>query len=77
MAKTIERELRRRQTMHQLNETGKSGKQLHQALKSSDNERIALRLSAARSKTSNLTGRSGTRRIRVVPAPGGFAYVED
>jgi hypothetical protein len=63
--------------MHQLNETGKSGKQLHQALKSSDNEHLARRLSATRSKTSNGTGHSGTRRVRVVPAPGGFAYVED
>ena len=63
--------------MHQLNETGKSGKQHHQALKNSENGRIALRLSAARSTTSNGTGRSGTHRVRVVPAPGGFAYVED
>jgi hypothetical protein len=63
--------------MHQLNETGRSGEQHHQALKNSENGRIALRLSAARSKTSNGKGRSGTRRVRVVPAPGGFAYVED
>ena len=63
--------------MHQLNETGKSGKQHHQALKVSENGHIALRLSAARSKTSNGTGSTGTRRVRVVPAPGGFAYVED
>jgi hypothetical protein len=63
--------------MHQLNETGRSGEQHHQALKNSENGRIALRLSAARSKTSNGTSRSGTRRVRVVPAPGGFAYVED
>ncbi|MDQ5830478.1 MAG: hypothetical protein M3324_11620 [Actinomycetota bacterium] len=62
--------------MHQ-NEKGKSGKQHHQALKNSENGRIALRLSAVRSKTSNGTGSSGTRRVRVVPAPGGFAYVED
>jgi hypothetical protein len=62
--------------MHQLNETGKSGEQ-HQALENSENGRIALRLSAARSKTSHGTDRSGTRRVRVVPAPGGFAYVED
>jgi hypothetical protein len=62
--------------MHQ-NEKGKSGKQHHQALKVSENGHIALRLSAARSKTSNGTGSSGTRRVRVVPAPGGFAYVED
>lgn len=63
--------------MHQLNETGRSGEQHHQALKNSENGRIALRLSAVRSKTSNGTGSSGTRRVRVVPAPGGFAYVED
>jgi hypothetical protein len=62
--------------MHQLNETGKSGEH-HQALKNSENGRIARRLSAGRSKTSNGTGRSGTRRVRVVPAPGGFAYVQD
>ncbi len=62
--------------MHQ-NEKGKSGKQHHQALTVSENGRIALRLSAVRSKTSNGTGSSGTRRVRVVPAPGGFAYVED
>ena len=63
--------------MHQLNETAKSSEQHHQALKDSENERIARRLSAARSKISIRTGRSGTRRVRVVPAPGGFAYVED
>jgi hypothetical protein len=63
--------------MHQLNKTGKGGKQHHQALKTSENWRIAQRLSAVRSKTSNGTGSSGTRRVRVVPAPGGFAYVED
>ncbi len=62
---------------HQLNETGKSGKQHHRALKDSENGSIARRLGAARSKTSNGTGSSGTRRVRVVPAPGGFAYVED
>ncbi len=62
--------------MHQ-NEKGKSGKQHHQALEDSENEGIARWLSAARSKTSNGTGRSGARRLRVVPAPGGFAYVED
>ncbi len=62
--------------MHQ-NEKGKSGKEHHQALEVSENGHIALRLSAARSKTSNGTGSPGTRRVRVVPAPGGFAYVED
>jgi hypothetical protein len=62
--------------MHQLIETGKSYKR-HQAHEDSENERIALRLNAARSKTSNGTGRSGIRRVRVVPAPGGFAYVQD
>jgi hypothetical protein len=63
--------------MHQLNESGKSDKQHHQALENSENGRIARRLSAASSKTSNGTSRSDTRRVRVVPAPGGFAYVED
>jgi hypothetical protein len=63
--------------MHQLDETGKSDEQYHQALKNSENGRIALRLGAARSKTSNGMGSSGTRRVRVVPAPGGFAFVED
>ena len=63
--------------MHQLNETGKGSKQHHQALKNSENGRIARRLGAARSKISTRTGSSGTRRVRVVPAPGGFAYVED
>ena len=63
--------------MHQLNETGKSSEQRHQALKNSENGRIARQLSAARSKTSYGTDRSGTRRVRVVPAPGGFAYVQD
>ena len=63
--------------MHQLNGTGKSGKQHHQAFEYSENGRMARRLGAARSKTGNGTGRSGTRRVRVVPAPGGFAYVED
>ena len=63
--------------MHQLNETGKSSKQRHQALEDSENWHIARRLGAARSKTSNGAGRSGTRRVRGVPAPGGFAYVED
>ncbi len=63
--------------MHQLNETGKRGEQHHRALKNSENGSIARRLGAARSKTSNGTGSSGTRRVRVVPAPGGFAYVED
>jgi hypothetical protein len=77
-AKAIEHELRRRETMHQpIKETGKSSKQRHKALKNSENERIARRLSAARSKISDGRGRSGTRRVRVVPAPGGFAYVED
>ena len=63
--------------MHQLNETGKSSKQQHQTLKNSENERIARRPSAARSKMTIRTGRSVTHRVRVVPAPGGFAYVED
>ena len=63
--------------MHQLSQTGKSGERHHRALENPENWRIALRLSAARSKTSNGTGSSGTRRVRVVPAPGGFAYVED
>jgi hypothetical protein len=63
--------------MHQLNETAKSSRQHHQALKNSEDERIARRMSAASSKMSNGTGSSGTRRVRVVPAPGGFAYVED
>ena len=63
--------------MHQINEAGKSAEQHHRALKISENGRIARRLGAARSKTSNGTGSSATRRVRVVPAPGGFAYVED
>ncbi len=63
--------------MHRLNETGKGGKQHHRALKDSENGSIALRLGAARSKTSSGTGSSATRQVRVVPAPGGFAYVED
>ncbi len=62
--------------MHQPNETGKSHKH-HQALEDSENGRVAPRLGAARSKTSNGTGSPGTRRLHVVPAPGGFAYVED
>ncbi len=63
--------------MHQLNETGKCGEQHHQALENSEGGRVALQLGAARSKTSHGTDRPGTRRVRVVPAPGGFAYVED
>ena len=63
--------------MRQPNETGESDKQHHQGLENSENGGTARRLSATSSKTSNRTGRSGTRRVRVVPAPGGFAYVED
>ncbi len=63
--------------MHHLDEMKKSSEQEHQALKNSESGRIARRLGAPRSKMSNGTGRSGARRLRVVPAPGGFAYVED
>jgi hypothetical protein len=63
--------------MYQLNEAGMSSEQRHEALRNSEDERIARRrLSAARPKRSNEPGRSGTRRLRVVPAPGGFAFVE-
>ena len=63
--------------MHQLDETGKSSKQGHQALENPENERMPQRLSAVSSNTSNGTASSGARRLRVVPAPGGFAYVKD
>lgn len=63
--------------MHQLDETGKSGEQHHQALENAENGGIALRPGAASSKNSKGKGSSGTRRVRVVAAPGGFAYVED
>ncbi len=63
--------------MHHLDEMKKSSEQEHQALKNSESWRIARRLGAPRSKMSNGTSRSGARRLRVVPAPGGFAYVED
>ena len=63
--------------MYQQDESGMSSEQRHQAPRNSEDERIARRLSAARPKGSNGKGRSGTRRLRVVPAPGGFAFVEE
>ena len=63
--------------MYQLNEMGKGSKQRHQALENPENEHTARRLRAVDSSTSTGTGSSGARRVRLVPAPGGFAYVED
>ena len=63
--------------MYQPNETVIGSEQRHQALRNSEDERIVRRLSAARPKESNGTGRAHTRRLRVVAAPGGFAFVED
>ncbi len=57
--------------MYRLNESGIRSEQHHQDLRTSEDERVA------RPKSSDGTGRPGTRRLRVVPAPGGFAFVED
>jgi len=63
--------------MRHLDAMGKSSEQRHQALKNSEDERLTRRLGGVSPKTSTGPGSPGTRRVRVVPAPGGFAYVED
>ncbi len=63
--------------MHQINETEKISERRRQPLRRAGDERLVWQPSAGRPKRSNATVRSGTRRLRVVPAPGGFAFVED
>ena len=63
--------------MHLLDETAASSELRHQAHRNPEHGRIARQPNAGRPGGSKGKDRPGIRRLRVVPAPGGFAFVED